>query len=73
MTLEPLAWIVSLQNWTGHRSGCGLGPPPITTERFADRAEAEARKRALRQQYADLDTVLICVTAASERRRKRHR
>jgi hypothetical protein len=73
MTLEPFGWIVSLQSWTGYRRGCGLPPPPITTERFVDRAEAEARKEALRRRHPDVNAVLICVTPTPQRRSKRRR
>jgi hypothetical protein len=70
---EPLSWIVSFQNWTGYRKGRGLPPPPIATERFAERAEAEARKQALRRQYPEVNSVIICVTPAPQRRPKRRR
>jgi hypothetical protein len=69
MTLEPFGWIVSMQNWTGYRPGCGLPPP----QRFVDRAKADVRKQALRRWHPAVNAVLICVTPTPQRRSKRRR
>jgi hypothetical protein len=68
-----LGWIVSLQNWNGHQLFAGKKTPKTTTKWFAERGEAEAHKAALRQQYPDVDTVLICCSLAPSVQKKRRR
>jgi hypothetical protein len=59
---EPLGWICSWQDWSGHRFG--LKPPPAQEQWFPTRAEAAAHKAKLREQHPHRD-FLVCILPAS--------
>lgn len=72
-TTADTGWIVSIQHWAGHPLFTKRRAPPVTTEWFAEREQAEARKRQLRGLHPDIAQTLICVTPAPHTFRKKEK
>jgi hypothetical protein len=65
----PVGWNVSIQDWRARPPGSAEKAPPVTTQWFATKAEADERKRRLRELNQQPE-FLLCVTPAVRKRAK---